>query len=74
MTDDVKCGNSKKATHDEPIVSLMFLLHFAVFCDLFSEKRHSNMCRWLGGGGGGGGSKQVISENALKEMKCLSSL
>ena len=39
-----KCGKNKKAAHKvSPSVSLMFLPHFDVFCDLLLNQTHSNM-------------------------------
>ena len=37
-----KCGKNKKVAH-EAIASLMFLPHFHVLCDLFTEQTHGNM-------------------------------
>ena len=39
-----KCGKNKKVTHEaQPSVSLMFLPHFDVFCDLLLNQTHGNM-------------------------------
>ena len=35
-----KCGKNRKVAHEaQPSVSLMFLPHFDVFCDLFLNRR-----------------------------------
>ena len=39
-----KCGKNKKVAHEaQPSVSLMFLPHFDVFCDLLLNQTHGNM-------------------------------
>ena len=39
-----KCGKNKKVAHEAyPSVSLMFLPHFDVFCDLLLNQTHGNM-------------------------------
>ena len=42
-----KCGKNKKVAHEaQPSVSLMFLPHFDVFCDLLLNRRTAtwNLC------------------------------
>ena len=39
-----KCGKNKKMAHGaQPSVSLMFLPHFDVICDLLLNQTHGNM-------------------------------
>ena len=40
ITDDVKCGKNKEVAHEPQVsVSLMFLPHFGVICDLLLKRR-----------------------------------